>query len=240
MIYGVLTVGDVSSADYGLFVLDVNDTDKPVRRYDVVSVPGRSRDLHFDDDSYENIERTFKCVVIDRAGEKTEDIIDAFVGRLMRLKGYQRIESTLYPEHFYLGEFKGGIVPEFARTKDAARVDLTFDCDGRKYFKSGEEQISISGTVTLDNPSYEPASPLFEVVGDGAIQTSGTILTVTDNPGTMIIDCETGDAYAKTAHTNYNRYISASNEFPELEGGAVNITVSGFTSCKITPRWCKV
>ena len=42
----VLVVGDVSSADYGIYVLDENDTDMPRRDYTTVSVPGRSRDLH--------------------------------------------------------------------------------------------------------------------------------------------------------------------------------------------------
>ena len=110
----VLVVGDVSSADYGIYVLDVNDTDMPRRDYTTVSVPGRSRDLHYDNGRYDNIDRVYKCFAVSMPmfGD-TGDSISAFVGRIMRLKGYQRIECGLHSDFFVKGECRGEMQPVF-------------------------------------------------------------------------------------------------------------------------------
>lgn len=57
MSYGVLNVGGVLSTDYNIFVLGVDDANIPVRDYSVYSIPGRSRDLHYDNGRFENIDR---------------------------------------------------------------------------------------------------------------------------------------------------------------------------------------
>ena len=230
---GVLTVGSVSSADYGIYVLDVNDTDIPRRDYTVVSVPGRSRDLHYDNGRYDNIDRIYKCCAIDSTAHgPAQDVISAFVGSIMMLKGYQRIECTLHSDHYKKGEFRGETVPVFAKTKDAARFDLTFDCDARKYLISGEDEVILnSGTQSLFNPGTQEAYPEFILTGNGTVTIGGRVITVTNNPGTLVIDCELGDAYEITAHTNYNQYVTFSdNDLFYLPPGANNIAVSGFST----------
>ena len=237
-----LIYGGIRSSTYGIYVLDVNDEDIPQRDYTAYSVPGRSRDIHFDNGRYMNIDRTYKCAVTAENMMRAQDVISAFIGRMMRLKGYQRIEDDLHPEYFKLGEFKGNPEIRFAKGKNAARFDLTFDCDARKYLKSGERDITLaSGTQTLINPETEPASPLLVITGTGYIQIGSRRITVASNPGTMVIDCELRDAYSQALHENYNSRISLNtSEFPELESGTNSITVSGLSSCKITPRWCKL
>lgn len=240
----VITVGGVSSADYGIIVLDVNDTDMPGRDYSVVSIPGRSRDLHYDNGRYNNIDRVYTCFVKDSDSfGKTRDTIAAFVGRIMRLKGYQRIECGLHPDIYMKGEFRGEMQPNFAKTKDAAVFKLTFDCDGRKYLISGEQEITLTtGTQTVTNPGTQDAFPLFVLMGDGTVNFGNDFsFTVTDNPGTLVLDCEIGDAYSQLAHTNYNQYVSFSNyQIPRLVTGNNTIQVTGFTSCVMTPRWCNL
>ena len=239
----VLVVGGVSSADYGIIVLDVNDTDMPRRDYTTVSVPGRSRDLHYDNGRFENIDRVYKCFSVSMPTfGNASDAISAFVGRIMRLKGYQRIECDLHSDFFVKGECRGDMQPVFSDGRGTAQFDLTFDCDARKYLKSGERSITLaSGTQTLINPETEPASPLLVITGTGYIQIGSRRITVASNPGTMVIDCELGDAYSQALHENYNSRISLNtSEFPELDSGANSITVSGLSSCKITPRWCKL
>lgn len=239
----VLVVGGVSSADYGIIVLDVNDTDMPRRDYTTVSVPGRSRDLHYDNGRFENIDRVYKCFSVSMPTfGNASDAISAFVGRIMRLKGYQRIECGLHSDFFVKGECRGEMQPVFSDGRGTAQFNLTFDCDARKYLKSGERDITlVSGTQTLINPETEPASPLLVITGTGYIQIGSRRITVASNPGTMVIDCELGDAYSQALHENYNSRITLNTgEFPELESGTNSITVSGLSSCKITPRWCKL
>lgn len=240
----ILTVGSVSSSDHGIIVLDVNDTDMPGRDYTVVSVPGRSRDLHYDNGRFNNIDRVYTCFVKDSDSfGTTRDTIAAFVGRIMRLKGYQRIECGLHPDFYLKGEFRGEMQPSFAKTKDAATFQLTFDCDARKYFISGEQEITLTtGTQTVTNPGTQDSYPLFVLTGNGTVNFGNDFsFTVTDNPGTLVLDCEIGDAYSQTAHTNYNRYVSFNDyQIPRLVPGNNTIQVTGFTSCVMTPRWCKL
>jgi phage-related protein len=240
----VITVGSVSSADYGIIVLDVNDTDMPGRDYTVVSIPGRSRDLHYDNGRFNNIDRVYTCFVEDSDSfGTTRDTIAAFVGRIMRLKGYQRIECGLHPDFYVKGEFRGEMQPNFAKTKDAATFQLTFDCDARKYLVSGEQEITLTtGTQTVTNPGTQDAYPLFVLTGNGTIDLYGEhMITVANNPGTLVIDCELGDAYEQMAHTNYNQYVTFSDyDLFTLPPGSSQIQVTGFTSRKLIPRWCSL
>ena len=237
----ILTVGSVSSADHGIIALDVNDTDMPGRDYPVVSVPGRSRDLHYDNGRYNNIDRVYTCFVKDSDSfGTTRDTIAAFVGRIMRLKGYQRIECGLHPDFYLKGEFRGEMQPNFAKTKDAATFQLTFDCDARKYLISGEQEITlITGTQTVTNPGTQDAYPIFVLKGNGTITIGSETITIANNPGTLVLDCEIGDAYSEAAHENYNQYVTLSSyDFPVLEPGQNNIAVTGFTTRTMIPRWC--
>ena len=236
----VLVVGDVSSADYGIFVLDVNDTDMPRRDYATVSVPGRSRDLHYDNGRFENIDRVYKCFSVSMPTfGNASDAISAFVGRIMRLKGYQRIECGLHSDFFVKGECRGEMQPVFSDGRGTAQFDLTFDCDARKYLNSGEQEITLTtGNQTITNPGTQDAYPVFVLKGNGTITIGSETITIANNPGTLVLDCEIGDAYSEAAHENYNQYVTLSSyDFPVLEPGQNNIAVTGFTARTMIPRW---
>ena len=245
--YGTLTIGGVRSADYNIYVLDVNDADIPERDYTAYSVPGRSRDIHYDNGRFFNIDRIYKCVVFAEPGVTATEKITGFIARLMRLKGYQRIESSLHPDYFKLGEFRGGIQPEFAKMKTGAMVDLTFDCDARKYLLSGETQTTITNTgsstwqsKTLVNPGTLPAKPLLEfssfTSSNCGIVKGSYQLTINQYSGTLIYDMELGDAYDKTSKANLNSYVTERNSF-ELSPGSNTFSVKSGATVKITPRW---
>jgi phage-related protein len=144
----ILTVGGISSLDYGIYVLDSNDEDSTTRDYESVQVDGRSGDLHFDNGRWANVDRTYKCVCMENARQN----IPAFVAAIMSSPGYKRLEDTLHYDYYKIGVLKGEVVPKFSRMKDAARFDLTFDCKPQKYLKIGERQITLSGTNTIMNP----------------------------------------------------------------------------------------
>jgi len=240
----VLVVGDVSSADYGIYVLDVNDADMPRRDYTTVSVPGRNRDLHYDNGRYDNIDRVYKCFAVSMPMfGNTDDSISAFVGRIMRLKGYQRIECGLHSDFYVKGECRGEMQPVFSDGRGTAQFDLTFDCDSRKYLISGEQEITLTtGNQTITNPGTQDSYPLFVLTGNGSIDLYGEhAITVSGNPGTLVIDCELMDAYEQMAHTNYNQYVTFSDyDLFTLPPGSNAIQVTGFTSRKLIPRWCSL
>lgn len=238
--YGILDVGGIRSNDYSIYILDVNDADMPKRDYTAYSVPGKSRDIHFDNGRYFNVTRTYKCFVKDDRTGKTEDIINAFVSRLMRLKGYQKIQDTLHLDYYKIGEFIGEVVPTWAKTKNAARFDLSFDCDARKYLKTGEVEINLgTGTKTIFNPGTEDAHPIFTITGNGYIEIASRRITISGNTTTMIIDTDLGDAYSQEGHSNLNSLIliNGAGEIPYMVPGSNSVKVSSLSSCTMIPRW---
>jgi len=247
MSYGFLNVGGVLSTDYNIFVLGVDDANIPVRDYSAYSIPGRSRDLHYDNGRFENIDRTYHLYARAIGSVLAEDAVMAFCAELMQLKGYQRIGDSIHPDYFKLGEFRGGVEPQFSPREDGVRFDLTFDCDARKYLTSGETEIDITNTgtatwqsKTLVNPGTLPAKPLV-IFSDMtstncAINYDNQYVMVDKYSGTLVFDCELGDAYDRTSHANLNSYISRGSLL-ELQPGSNSISVKTGATIKIIPRW---
>jgi phage-related protein len=250
MSYGFLNVGGVLSTDYNIFVLGVDDANVPVRDYSVYSIPGRSRDLHYDNGRFENIDRTYHLYARAIGSVSAEDAVMAFCAELMQLKGYQRISDSIHPDYFKLGEFRGGVEPQFSPREDGVRFDLTFDCDARKYLISGESETDITNTgsgtwqsKTLVNPGTLPARPLV-IFSDMtstncAINYDNQYVMVDKYSGTLVFDCELGDAYDRTSHANLNSYISRGSLL-ELQPGSNSISVKTGATIKIIPRWNKL
>jgi phage-related protein len=83
---------------------------------------------------------------------------------------------------------------------------------------------------------------MFVLTGNGTVNFGNDFsFTVADNPGTLVLDCELGDAYEQMAHTNYNQYVTFSDyDLFTLPPGSSQIQVDGFTSKKLIPRWCSL
>lgn len=231
----ILTVGGISTADYGVYVLSVNDEDMPERDYEIVSVPGKSGDVHFDNGRYKNKQIIYKCACMKDAKNQVPALCSAIIAKT----GYLRIEDSINSEYYKMGEYAGGTAPQYKTYKRAAKFDLTFDCKPQKWLKIGERQVTVGATDTLINPTRFPAFPLLEITGNGVIGIGGRALTVANNPGVLMFDCEIGDAYSKSAHANYNQYIQQddSTERYSLAPGDNNITVASGMTLKVTPRW---
>ena len=228
----ILTVGDVSSLDYGIYVLDSNDEDSTTRDYESVHVDGRSGDLHIDNGRYENVDRTYMCVCMADAKRN----IPAFVSAILAKTGYKRLEDTLHEEYYKIGVLKGDVSPKFAKLKDAARFDLTFDCKPQKYLKIGEEQLTLSRTNEIINPTYFDAMPVLEITGNGQIGMGSNTITISGNTETIILDLELGDCYSKASHANRNSCVTWTAK-PMLKSGVNNITVASGMPVRMTPRW---
>lgn len=228
----ILTVGGVSSLDYGIYVLDSNDENSATRDYESVQVDGRSGNLHFDNGRWENIDRIYKCVCMANAKQS----VPAFVSAILSSPGYKRLEDTLHDEYYKVGALKGDVSPEFARTKDAAKFDLVFDCKPQKYLKIGETTLTLSSTNKIVNPTYFSAEPVLEITGNGQIAIGGETITITGSTETIILDLELGDCYSKASHANKNNCVTWTKK-PALASGVNNISVASGMTVLMTPRW---
>lgn len=229
-----LTFGDISLIDYGCWYDGSNYWNKPEKMVDTFSVPGRNGDLSVDTESYSNIERSFNCHINDNFPSNYKSLIDA-----LHLKsGYQRFECSEDPDVYCMALFSSEINVSPGQLFKWGTFPLNFNFKPQKWLKLGENPILIVSSATLVNPTSMTALPKIEVVGTGSITIGTSVLTLATNTSTTIIDCEMEDAYEGTI--NRNGDLTITNGFPKLVSGNNTVTVSGFTSCKITPRWWRL
>jgi len=232
----VLIFDDINSADYDIYVLDAKINNGVERDVESISVPGRNGDIHIDNGRYLNLTVPYTCAIVDRA----DDTLQAFFARLASKIGYKRLEDSFHPEYFRQARFLGAIEPRMFAQRNKGVFDLTFDCKPQKFLKEGEKETAISGTTTFYNPTLFPAKPLIKITGTGTIAVGASIITVSQNPGNMVIDCDIEDAYNSQTKQNYNSYISVTDgKFPELPSGNTNVIATGLTA-SVIPRWWTV
>jgi len=253
MSYGSLSYGSIFSTYHGIFVLAVNDANVPERDYTSFSIPGKSRDLHYDNGRFFNIDRIYALYARTENGTTAEEKMLNFIALLAQYKGYQRITDSLHTDYYKKGEFRGGVEPQFSRFMDGVRFDLTFDCDARKYLTSGETQVDISNTgsgtwksYTLAGQGTLPAQPklLFSNFSSSncGVKLGNTTITVNSySSGTLVYDCELGDAYDQSTHANLNSYVTLNTDkFPDLSPVTNAFSVKQGATVKIIPNWCKL
>lgn len=205
----------------------------PSKDVEFFSVPGRSGDLSISKNRFSNLTKNINCFI------RTDFVknYSALMDYLYSVEGYGRIEYEAEPDLFMLGQFVDAIEPQTGSFLHFGSFTLTFNCKPQKYLKSGEVPITIDNSTVLINPSRMTAKPLIEVVGVGSITINDTTITLGANTSTTFIDCDLEDAYEGTI--NRNPDISLTNGFPKLVGEN-EITVDGFTSVKVYPRWWRL
>jgi phage-related protein len=223
--------------EFGMSVEKRPTQKTPKRRRETISVPGRNGDLHFDEDTFENVEAQYE--VWFRGELPTPEQAHAVKSWLLAPKGYSRLEDKYDPFHFRLASFAGpmdvaDILGRYGRCK------IKFDCDPRCFLKSGEFQVDLENGGRIYNPTAFPAQPLIYVYGNGAGSLTVAGVTVTINAMTtgMLLDCENELARALGEVGQSLDGDIYAPEFPELQPGANRVVFDGgVTAVKIVPRW---
>lgn len=228
-----LIYNGVSSKDFGLYLTGSGAFNAPERDIDTLEIPGRNGSLTIDNGRYKNITQSYEAF-IHRDFRQNAEGVRVW---LLSASGYRRLEDTYHPDHFRLARFAGPLEFTVRALCSGAETQLLFDCDPRRFLKSGEVPTTVTDTTVLNNPTRFPALPLLTVYGSG----TGTI-TVSDNIVSfgaideyVTLDCEQKDAYKGIE--NKNATVSLT-EFPVLQSGENTISISGGVSrIEITPRW---
>lgn len=227
------TFNDISLIDYQCFYDGSQLWRKPERLVEKCSVVGKNGDLIIDQGSFSNISRPFSCYIRKDFIKNYTNLIDG----LSSVIGYGRLETTEEPDVFYMASFVDEIQPDLEQFNEKGRFTLTFDFKPQKWLKSGENAIEIGSSISLVNPTSQNALPLIQVVGTGSITINSSVLTLANNTSTTVIDCESQDCYEGTI--NRNSDLTITGGFPVLTKEN-EISVSGFTSVKLTPRWWRL
>lgn len=233
VVYEYFTFDNETSRDYGVWISGNGTFNTPERETESVSVPGRNGDLHFDNGKFSNIQVTYPAFI----SRNFQHNFDAFKAFLSSKKGYKELFDTYDPDHFRLACYKSGLNPSMAPRNIAGSFDITFDCDPRRFLKSGQFPITITGgSYTLLNPTLYEALPLFRLYGPGTLTVGGVSVSINIADVYTNLDCEIQEAYKGSVSKN-NYLTLTDGVFPTLPTGTINISYTGFSKVELTPRW---
>lgn len=221
-----------SSIDFGVKIQSGADTYKGAsRKVETFEVIGRNGTLTRDEGTYENVTQPYECYLIDNFNWNLEAFRD-----FLNDGEYHRLEDTYHPEEYRLARYSGEFNPDINVIDESGSFDVEFDCKPQRFLKSGEKEVVIDGTATLQNPTNQIALPLIYVKsGTGTIKVNDTEFTVNINEGVTIIDSERQDCYlSNKVPVNSNVSIG---DYPTLKKGANTIEVSDGMDVSIVPNW---
>lgn len=199
-----------------------------------VSVPGRSGDIHFRNKRYKNRERTIDIYF---PGGKND--IEEFDARLLAIGKYTRIDSTINPGFYMLGQYKGNFEPTQISVGYLEAVgSFVWDCKPQKYLVEGDNTISLADGETLVNPTAFPAKPVLYVSGSGSFFIGRYQIDILEEVTDMVIDCDLENAYSSTDGTNYNSKIRTyDSNFMQIEAGDNTVAIDSGLTVSCVPRW---
>ena len=219
-----------SSDDVGVIVERYPTATIPARKQEKISIPGRSGDLIFEQDAYENYTQRYEVYV--SAEEPRLTTISHTVAEWLMVKGYQRLEDSYWLDTFRLACYKGGTSIDNILNR-FGRATIEFDCKPQRYYKSGDIPIILTNGQKLANPSPFTAKPLLVITGSGAGTISDGTNTLTLTDCDVTIDCDIMQIYKGTTNKN----SVGSGAFLALDGESTITWTGGITAVTITPRW---
>ena len=232
MIGEITWAGVPLSTVTNVLIENAPETNRPARKVDRYEVPGRNGDIVVAQDAWENVPRTYDLVAY---GGDYNQMTSALMEWLYAPSGYQRLEDSFDALVYRLAYVSEATDIENL-VNENGRCTVSFECDPRRFLKTGESAVTLSGTGTITNPTRFTAKPIITVSGsgNGTIECGGNTITIAGIYDGMTIDCEQMDAYAGT--TNLNNLVSGS--FPVIPGGEQTITITGgITSINVVPNW---
>lgn len=226
------TFNGTASNTYNVYVSKYPDYQIPKRAVNKISVPGRNGDLIQDTKAYNNFQKEYE-IYFNAKANGFHYVAHQLAAWLGSVGGYARLEDT-YDTTVYL----------MARVDDPERLNnwmnymgrttITFDCKPQRFLKSGETEGAITSGVNITN-DYMPCYPIFKITGNGTFTVNGNSVAVANNLNkTLVLDCETQNAYTGTQNRNGDIYITG--EFPYLESGTNAVTFNN-ASVTMIPRW---
>ena len=233
---GLIVYGGKASTDYGIVVSEAPSFDKPSRKNSVFNIPGRNGSVLFQDDAWSDTTRSYRVWLTDDAKKNLTDSVNAFCSWLYSLKGYQRLEDNFEPDTFRLAYFNGGqeVSNEMMQ---AGETTISFVCRPERFYKSGEQEITITNGDKLVNDTAFASKPLIyiEASNETVTLSIGGQSLVVEVDDYIHIDCERMDAYRLPTE---NKNADVSGVFPEIKPGENGIAITGtVTKVTIIPRY---
>ena len=236
-----------SSKDVGMVVEHYPSVTIPQKQQEIQQVPGRNGDIVLSTGAYQNYTQSYQVFLDSKYLGGLETAIPRITDWLMGNEGYQRLEDSYFPGVYRMAYYAGGA--EFVSVfNEYGEGTLTFNCAPEKYYKYGDEPITMTQGKTLVNPSAFKAMPkiLFDlptIGGSGTLSVNGE--TVTLNAGdvseqgtvTIIIDTKLHKIYEQESGDSLSYRFSGDYEDLKLGKQSVVTWTGNLQNVRIIPRW---
>lgn len=235
----------ISSEEFdGLLIKKIPALDRPRRKRDVYSVPGRNGDVIFEQDAFEDYELEYQLFLYsEESGTENAERITEIAEWLLSPSGYTKFQDSYDPDYVRYAY----IVDDISITnalQQYGTVKITFRFRPERFLEVGLFPVKYLSAFEISNPTRFASKPLLVLEADenvtlknASITINGDTILISELEDTMYIDFETQDAYYGS--TNLNPFITLSGgTFPKLQPGPNEITWSNrVKSVTITPRW---
>lgn len=249
----IITWAGRSSAEYGITVERFPALNRPSRKYEKVSVPGRNGDIYFYQDSFSNYIQQYEIYAGSRNGSAPDAWTEVFNWLYpedravstddflnLTINGYHQLIDSYEPNAIRLAAFNEAV--EVANEwNQIARAAISFDCRPERFTSDAFTPVSFTasgGHVT--NNTKRNAKPCLKVYGSGAgtLTVGNEIISISAINGYIYIDSELKNCYKGMNDLNLNNLVTLTSEFPILKPGNTYITwTGGITQIDVIPRW---
>lgn len=221
----IMEFNGITNAAFGIVVTSLPPIPTPEERGESIEIPGRNGDLWRGDGSYRPMTLTVPIWIPPTTSLTQVRGWLTGSGKLKFDNGSLYWDARVSGEtHFAPRDFYDGY-----------ETTVTFVCQPFRRVDSADITVNANPFV-LENVYSAYAEPLVKVVctGEFVLTVNGTICTVTDVSGTVMLDSELQEAYMGSNLIN----DKMTGAFPVLTPGTNEISYEGdVTSITITPRW---
>lgn len=222
----------VNSADYNVFISGESTYATPEKDIEVIAIPGRNGTLSIDNKRFANINIDYPAFIVHDFRQN----FGAFKAALMSVSGYAKLADTYDLDHYRLARFYSAIEPEMDQLNRHGSFKISFDCDPRRFLKSGDKVREYTAAGNIKNPTLFESLPIIRAYGTGSFTVNGVTVRINSASTYTDINSETQDAYKGTTNCNGNIQLD-NGEFPKLASGTNAISMSGITKLEMTPKW---
>ena len=215
----------------------------PKRKYSTQVIPGGDKDFVIDEgeDAFSNYSQPYS-VFFDSKGPGLPQASRHIAEWLLGNPGYQRLEDSYDPDFYRLAYYSGG--EQFLNHfNEYGRGTLTFTCAPKRYYKVGEDSITLTNGQKLYSPSTFKAHPIFKITGNGVCTINiadkfGDTKTFTINnvSGTISIYSREHKALTELG-VSVNQNVQTDYENLYLDSESTISWSNTISSLIVIPRW---
>lgn len=163
MANGVITWNGVASDTLGIIVSKVPSLNRPQRKYNSYSVPGRNGDIIVMQDAYAEYEQEYEIFALDGAQIDARAIVD-----WLYQDGWCQLSDDWEPDYYRMAYFVGPVDIE-PIMDEAAVCTITFRCRPQRYLAQG---VNMMPKMTADTYTYSGVTVVVD--SKGVAHLSGT------------------------------------------------------------------